>query len=100
MKVFPELKQELREGLLAGVERVAMRPVLRDYAFERSEIPHGRQWVLKVKVPAATPPLPFDVQGEAAPAAGELPLGGGPGEASSLRKASHGFSVASVPSSI
>lgn len=63
-EVFPELKQELREGVLGGVERVSMRPVLREYAFERSEIPHGRQWVLKVKVPASTPALPLDVKGQ------------------------------------
>lgn len=62
-EVLGDLKKELREGLLLGVDKVAMRPVLRNYAFERPEILHGRQWVLKVKVPVTIPPPPFDAQG-------------------------------------
>lgn len=62
-QVLGDLKQELREGLFSGIDKVAMRPVLRNYAFERPEIRHGRQWVLKVKAPVNMPPPPFDAQG-------------------------------------
>ncbi len=46
-----------------GLGKVAMQPRQRAYAFERPEIPHGRQWVLKVKVPAAAPTMPQDMAG-------------------------------------
>ena len=34
-----------------------MQPRQRSWAFDQyPEMPHGKQWVLKVKVPAASPP--------------------------------------------
>jgi hypothetical protein len=28
---------------------MTMKPVLRQYAFENPDVPHGKQWVLKVR---------------------------------------------------
>ncbi len=45
--------------------RVTIQPRVRSYAFERPEVAHGKQWVLKVKVPAAAPAMPLDMAGAA-----------------------------------
>jgi len=59
-----ELKAEVRAALAAhGVARFVIKPVRRSYAFERPGVPHGAQWVLKVKYGAAAPALPLDLAG-------------------------------------
>ncbi|KAL6580135.1 hypothetical protein OROMI_008159 [Orobanche minor] len=40
-----------------------MVPVKRNYAFERSDIPHGDNYVLKISYPFKGPPLPSDLKG-------------------------------------
>ncbi|GLI66368.1 hypothetical protein VaNZ11_010151 [Volvox africanus] len=53
------VRDEVR-GLLtrAGVSSLRMMPVKRNYAFESKEVPHGEQWVIKVRYPAHMPTLP------------------------------------------
>ncbi|GIL61548.1 hypothetical protein Vafri_16011, partial [Volvox africanus] len=53
------VREEVR-GLLtkAGVSSLRMMPVKRNYAFESKEVPHGEQWVIKVRYPAHMPTLP------------------------------------------
>jgi hypothetical protein len=47
-----DLKAELRALLLRqGVRSMRVVPVKRNYAFEEEGIPHGEQWVLKVRGP-------------------------------------------------
>lgn len=60
------LKAEVR-GLLGDhkVGRMAMKPVQREYAFENGDVPHGKQWVLKVKYPGSQPALPVGLAGAA-----------------------------------
>jgi len=54
----------VRAALAAhGVARFVIKPVRRSYAFERPGVPHGAQWVLKVKYGAAAPALPLDLAG-------------------------------------
>ena len=50
-QAFSEVKAEVRELLARqyGVTQMTMKPVLRQYAFEDPAIPHGKQWVLKVR---------------------------------------------------
>ncbi|KAG2500449.1 hypothetical protein HYH03_002016 [Edaphochlamys debaryana] len=58
------LKDELRSLLSkAGVSAMRMVPVRRSYAFEHKEVPHGEQWVLKVRYPAHMPTLPSPPSG-------------------------------------
>ena len=70
--VHPAPKQALAEYLKAevraalgkhGVARFVIKPVRRSYAFERPGVPHGQQWVLKVRYPAGSPALPLDLTG-------------------------------------
>jgi hypothetical protein len=49
------VKEEVRALLQrSGVATMRMMPVRRSYAFENRSVPHGEQWVLKVRPPAAT----------------------------------------------
>ncbi|EFJ41338.1 hypothetical protein VOLCADRAFT_107737 [Volvox carteri f. nagariensis] len=50
------VREEVR-GLLtrAGVGSMRMVPVKRSYAFEVKDVPHGEQWVIKVRYPAHMP---------------------------------------------
>ena len=48
-----------------GVARFVIKPVRRSYAFERPGVPHGQQWVLKVRYPASSPALPLELTGAA-----------------------------------
>ena len=58
------LKAELREALLSrGVSKFTMKPVRRAYAFERADVPRGRQYVLKVKYSATEAAMPSDMRG-------------------------------------
>lgn len=61
-----EVKQQLLEAGVFSLGRVSMQPRQRSWAFDQCpEIPHGRQWVLKVKVPAASLPAQLmDMAGE------------------------------------
>ena len=38
-------------------------PVKRSYGFEREDVARVQQWVLKLRVPATSPPLPSDITG-------------------------------------
>lgn len=45
-----DLKAELRALFLKhGVKSMRVVPVKRNYAFEDAAVPHGEQWVLKVR---------------------------------------------------
>lgn len=58
------MKAEVRAALAKhGVARFVIKPVRRSYAFERPGVPHGLQWVLKVRYPASAPALPLDLAG-------------------------------------
>lgn len=62
------MKAEVRAALAKhGVARFVIKPMRRSYAFERPGVPHGLQWVLKVRYPASAPALPLDLAGVAAP---------------------------------
>ncbi|KAI3922255.1 hypothetical protein MKX01_005944 [Papaver californicum] len=59
------LKNEVAEKLLdLNVLTFSMTPVKRSYAFERSDIPLGEHYVLKITYPFKDPPLPSDLKGE------------------------------------
>ncbi|KAI3895952.1 hypothetical protein MKW98_025743 [Papaver atlanticum] len=59
------LKNEIAEKLLdLNVSTFSMTPVKRNYAFERSDIPLGEHYVLKITYPFKDPPLPTDLKGE------------------------------------
>ncbi|KAI3935397.1 hypothetical protein MKW92_023760 [Papaver armeniacum] len=59
------LKNEIAEKLLdLNVSTFIMTPVKRSYAFERSDIPLGEHYVLKITYPFKDPPLPSDLKGE------------------------------------
>ncbi|KAI4314977.1 hypothetical protein L6164_027831 [Bauhinia variegata] len=59
------LKSEIAKQLLdLNVSTFSMAPVKRKYAFERSEIPSGEHYVLKINYPFKDPPLPVDLKGE------------------------------------
>ncbi|XP_075498639.1 DNA polymerase alpha catalytic subunit [Primulina tabacum] len=59
-----DLKSEMVEKLLqCNVSSFSMAPVKRNYAFERSDIPHGDNYVLKINYPFKDPPLPSDTKG-------------------------------------
>ena len=60
-----DLKAELRELLSShGITSFVVKPVKRSYAFEDSHIPHGLQWVLKVRCPGSAPTLPLGISGK------------------------------------
>ncbi|CAK7337695.1 unnamed protein product [Dovyalis caffra] len=60
-----ELKNEVASQLLSlNVSSFSMAPVKRRYAFERSDIPVGENYVLKINYPFKEPPLPADMKGE------------------------------------
>lgn len=62
------LKQELHEVLEShNVSKYGLMPVKRSYAFEDATIPHGEQWVLKLRYQVLNP--------ETGKAQGTLPLG-------------------------
>ena len=59
-----ELKAEVREILSShGISSFVVKPVQRSYAFEHPKVPHGLQWVLKVRYPATGPTLPLNLSG-------------------------------------
>ncbi|XP_010912024.2 DNA polymerase alpha catalytic subunit [Elaeis guineensis] len=59
------LKNEIAKRLMdLNVSTFSMTPVKRSYAFERSDIPFGEQYVLKINYPFKDPPLPADLKGE------------------------------------
>ncbi|PIM98417.1 DNA polymerase alpha, catalytic subunit [Handroanthus impetiginosus] len=59
-----DLKTEMAKELLErNVSSFSMTPVKRNYAFERSDIPHGENYVLKINYPFKDPPLPSDLKG-------------------------------------
>ncbi|GFR41814.1 hypothetical protein Agub_g2584, partial [Astrephomene gubernaculifera] len=58
------VREEVRSLLSrAGVSSLRMVPVKRSYAFEHPEVPHGEQWVIKVRYPAHLPTLPSSSSG-------------------------------------
>ncbi|WCJ31178.1 DNA polymerase alpha catalytic subunit [Euphorbia peplus] len=60
-----DLKNEIAKKLLAlNVSSFIMAPVKRNYAFERSDIPVGENYVLKINYPYKEPPLPSDLKGD------------------------------------
>ncbi|KAK7252825.1 hypothetical protein RIF29_37045 [Crotalaria pallida] len=59
------LKDELAKHLLdLNVSTFTMVPVKRKYAFERSEIPAGENYVVKISYPFKDPELPVNLRGE------------------------------------
>ncbi|KAM7510391.1 hypothetical protein LguiB_009266 [Lonicera macranthoides] len=59
------LKKEIAKELLdRNVSGFSMKPVKRSYAFERSDIPLGENYVLKLTYPFKDTPLPSDLKGE------------------------------------
>ncbi|XP_060192416.1 DNA polymerase alpha catalytic subunit isoform X1 [Lycium barbarum] len=59
------LKAEFRNKLLEhNISSFSMSPVKRNYAFERSDVPRGENFVLKINYPFKDPPLPSDLRGE------------------------------------
>ncbi|PSS30744.1 DNA polymerase alpha catalytic subunit like [Actinidia chinensis var. chinensis] len=59
------LKTEIAKQLLdRNVSSFSMAPVKRSYAFERTDIPFGENYVLKINYPFKDPPLPSDIKGE------------------------------------
>ncbi|XP_062101961.1 DNA polymerase alpha catalytic subunit [Humulus lupulus] len=59
------LKNDVAKHLLdLNVSNFSMAPVKRKYAFERSDIPVGENYVLKINYPFKDPPLPSDLKGE------------------------------------
>ena len=73
-----DLKAELRELLSShGITSFVVKPVKRSYAFEDSHIPHGLQWVLKVRCPGSAPTLPLGISGKLPTHQQPAMLGGG-----------------------
>lgn len=61
---FSGVKAEARRLLENHrVTKMTMRPVRRSYGFENPGVPHGEQYVLKVKYPASQPALPLGLEG-------------------------------------
>ncbi|XP_024931872.2 DNA polymerase alpha catalytic subunit isoform X1 [Ziziphus jujuba] len=59
------LKSDVAKHLLdVNVSTFSMTPVKRNYAFERSDIPVGENYVLKINYPFKDPPLPANLKGE------------------------------------
>ncbi|KAL8044514.1 hypothetical protein ABFX02_08G049900 [Erythranthe guttata] len=64
-EVASELKTEMRKQLIdRNISSFSMALVKRNYAFERTDIPHGKNYVLKISYPFKDPPLPSDLKGE------------------------------------
>ncbi|KAK4789987.1 hypothetical protein SAY86_017291 [Trapa natans] len=60
------IKAEVAKHLVDyNVSSFSMTPVKRKYAFERTDIPVGDTYVLKINYPFKDPPLPADLKGEA-----------------------------------
>jgi DNA polymerase alpha subunit A len=58
------MKSEVKEVLARhGITRTTISVVQRSYAFEERGVPHGQQWVLKVKYPAGMGALPVGLSG-------------------------------------
>ncbi|KAL1561351.1 DNA-directed DNA polymerase [Salvia divinorum] len=59
-----ELKAEIvKELLQRNVSTFSMVVVKRNYAFERTDIPHGENYALKINYPFEDTPLPSDLKG-------------------------------------
>ncbi|KAL8143366.1 hypothetical protein V2J09_016398 [Rumex salicifolius] len=59
------LKNEITQHLLdLNISNFSMTPVKRSYAFERSDVPMGENYVLKINYPYKDPTLPSDLKGE------------------------------------
>ncbi|KAL5220905.1 hypothetical protein ABZP36_025618 [Zizania latifolia] len=59
------LKSEIADKLSDfNVSNFVMTPVKRNYAFERTDLPNGEQYVLKINYPYKDPVLPADLRGE------------------------------------
>ncbi|ONM36132.1 DNA polymerase alpha catalytic subunit [Zea mays] len=59
------LKSEIADKLSdLNVSNFIMTPVKRNYAFERTDLPNGEQYVLKINYPYKDPALPADLRGE------------------------------------
>ena len=61
---FAEVKAEVT-GILKrmGINKMTMKPVQRTYAFEDTSVPHGNQWILKVRFPQGKA-LPLNIPGK------------------------------------
>ncbi|XP_056173240.1 DNA polymerase alpha catalytic subunit [Syzygium oleosum] len=65
LDLAPGLKNEVVKQLVdLNVSSFSMTMVKRRYAFDRSDIPHGENYVLKINYPFKDPPLPADLKGE------------------------------------
>lgn len=65
LDLAPGLKNEVVKQLVdLNVSTFSMTMVKRRYAFERSDIPLGENYVLKINYPFKDPPLPADLKGE------------------------------------
>ncbi|XP_022883767.1 DNA polymerase alpha catalytic subunit-like [Olea europaea var. sylvestris] len=59
------VKTEMAKQLVdRNVSSFSMAPVKRNYAFERTDIPHGKNYVLKINYPFKDPVLPSDLKGD------------------------------------
>nr|BAA24573.1 DNA polymerase alpha catalytic subunit [Oryza sativa] len=59
------LKSEIADKLSDfNVSNFAMTPVKRNYAFERTDLPNGEQYVLKINYPYKDSALPTDLRGQ------------------------------------
>ncbi|XP_037414948.1 DNA polymerase alpha catalytic subunit-like isoform X2 [Triticum dicoccoides] len=59
------LKSEIADKLSdLNVSNFVMTPVKRNYAFERTDVPIGEQYVLKVNYPYKDPAVPADLRGK------------------------------------
>lgn len=64
-EVASGLKTEIGKRLVdLNVSTFSMAPVKRNYAFERTDIPAGENYVLKINYPFKDPPLPSDLKGD------------------------------------
>ncbi|KNA17466.1 hypothetical protein SOVF_079750 [Spinacia oleracea] len=64
-EVASGLKTEMARQLVnLNVSAFSMAPVKRNYAFERVDIPHGENYVLKINYPFKDPPLQPDLKGD------------------------------------
>ncbi|KAG6424697.1 hypothetical protein SASPL_115117 [Salvia splendens] len=63
-KLASDLKAEITKELLQrNVSTFRMALVKRNYAFERTDIPHGENYFLKINYPFKDTPLPSDLKG-------------------------------------
>ncbi|XBI20461.1 hypothetical protein VPH35_061752 [Triticum aestivum] len=59
------LKSEIADKFSdLNVSNFVMTPVKRNYAFERTDVPIGEQYVLKINYPYKNPAVPADLRGE------------------------------------